>query len=100
MTVVNLKVPCTVFLVTGETGEYSDHSEWTVAAYITRKEAQKHVDLCEKWYNDEDALSKRYNTPRLNCPYDPDFMCDYTGTTWRIHEIPLRQRIPKLTLAK
>jgi hypothetical protein len=36
-----------VFVVMGSSGEYSDHSSWTVRAFETASEADAYVVLCE-----------------------------------------------------
>jgi hypothetical protein len=35
----------TVYIVSGQTGEYSDHREWLVAAYLDESKAMTHVEL-------------------------------------------------------
>jgi hypothetical protein len=44
-----MTLPKSVFVVLGSTGEYSDHTKWNVAAYITREEAEQHRDLTNKY---------------------------------------------------
>lgn len=36
-----------VYLVTGESGEYSDYSTWPVRAFDTEGEARDYVEVCE-----------------------------------------------------
>lgn len=31
-----------IYLLVGDTGEYSDHTQWNVAAYTTREQAELH----------------------------------------------------------
>jgi hypothetical protein len=38
-----------VFVVMGEAGEYSDHSEWPVRAFATHAEAKAFMDECEAY---------------------------------------------------
>lgn len=37
-----------VYVVFGSTGEYSDRSEWPVAVYPVKREAEAHVALADK----------------------------------------------------
>ena len=39
-----------VYVVEGSTGEYSDHREWPVAAYMREDLAREHADKAKKWY--------------------------------------------------
>jgi len=83
-----------IYIVSGSTGEYSDRSEWLVAAYTDRAVAQKHVDDSEEWF--------RVNIPQLGKwphygyedrekknPYDPKMSVDYTGAHWFLQEVEL-----------
>jgi hypothetical protein len=37
-----------VYVVVGEEGSYSDRTEWLVAAYSDREQAERHVKRCER----------------------------------------------------
>lgn len=74
-----------MWLVFGQTGEYSDHVRWPVAAYSSREAAEKHADLAKQW--ELATYEKRESHKRnvlIKCPYDPNFRRDYTGTDWSV----------------
>jgi hypothetical protein len=76
-----------IYVIYGSTGEYSDRSEWSVAAVNTEAEAQRYVSALEKqylsmpqeWHDDrwdhEEKMKERMTL-------DPNFACDYTGTQY------------------
>jgi hypothetical protein len=85
-----------VFVVTGETGEYSDTSSWNVAAFLDKAQAEAFCESLNQWCRDHGVLmslritvtwEERYS---LKNPLDPDFSCDYTGTQYHCFETPLR----------
>jgi hypothetical protein len=87
----------TVYIVEGQTGEYSDHTEWSVAAYEFEPDAQEHVKLAEDWARSEQVLDGKDNlcdmsySDRLELknPYDPDMRVDYTGVRYHYYSIRL-----------
>lgn len=81
-----------IYVVFGSTGEYSDRSEWLVAAYVDEALAKCHVAAATKWYQDNDCFSKR-GDPGSN-PFDPGMHVDYTGTHWFVQEAPLLVKLP------
>ena len=84
-----------IWVVYGQTGEYSDHSEWTVAAYTTEEEANKHARLATEWYKAAGAteLRRDYEGKSKN-PHDPFMRVDYTGTEWGVYPCILREAVP------
>lgn len=92
-----------VYLVTGTCGEYSDRSEWTVAAYFDLALAQRHADLAMEeerrllaaWVaSGRETYDFRYNqhddppdvlAMRLN-RFDSKVRRDYTGTDYHAAE--------------
>lgn len=87
----------TVFIVTGSTGEYSDRRDWTVAAYLSEKQAQAHCLALEEWlrvnkmHMDSPDLAD-WQARDMGCPLDPAFSCDYTGTRYWVAGVPLHAR--------
>lgn len=88
-----------VFIVFGETGEYSDRKDWIVAAYTDEKLAEKHVELAECRLRElglsEDLIPR--NTKPRNAdfgPLDPSFMCDYTGTRYYLVGTEVSDSVP------
>lgn len=80
-----------IFIVVGQTGEYSDRIDWFVAAFPTRAEAEEYEDKLTKWTtkhginrNQNDAYSKH----DLKCPLDPSMQCEYTGVDYYVAEVP------------
>lgn len=81
-----------VYVVMGETGEYSDHREWPVSAYLHEDEAKEIVLALHVWLreNEADRTNYRYAETRPACPLDPNFETDYTGTRYYVMPVPLR----------
>lgn len=79
-----------VFIVTGQWGEYSDYSEWPVAAYTDYFKAKEHARLAEE-FNLRNT-QRNYNDNIRN-PYDHDtiYMNDIT---YGVYEVPLLDEIP------
>lgn len=86
-----------VYVVCGETGEYSDRQTWTTAAFLDETQAQSFCDKLNGWC----AENRRLATARsyaensivggdIVCPHDPNFQCYYTGTSYSVDTIPLR----------
>jgi hypothetical protein len=83
-----MTLPKSVFVVVGSTGEYSDHMEWNIAAYITKEEAEQHRDLANEFAKGKEKLDWR-EQEKLKNPYDPDMKIDYTGTRYYVNEVKL-----------
>jgi hypothetical protein len=78
----------TIYLVKGHTGEYADHVEWTVCAFVNKERAETHCLLCNdtaktifktivKTYRYRKAFEDS-NPPEC----DPSMQFDYTGTDY------------------
>jgi len=92
-----------VYIVTGQTGEYSDHQSWDVAAYTDEKQAQKHVQLLEtmcREHNVSEAHAKSglFRWEDMVKPFfselDPGFCVDYTGTWYVVNDVQLLETVP------
>lgn len=89
-----------VFVVVGQTGEYSDRDEWFVCAYADELMAQEHVRLAGARANEIFAASEKDEHPwevRGNSvnEYDPDAnRMDYTGTTYYVAGVDVLTAIP------
>lgn len=80
-----------VFLVRGETGEYSDQQQWTVRAFGTQEEADAFRMLCEEHLHrkpNERDFGTEYDKWVASHPHDPQFAHDYTGTTYSVEQVP------------
>lgn len=87
-----------IYLVIGETGEYSDRSNWFVGwshseevaeelCHMCSLEARKRKRLSDK---NRDAYEKEYTTNSIDNPtaYDPHFgMIRSTGTRYYVAEV-------------
>jgi hypothetical protein len=82
-----------IYLVTAETGEYSDHQEWIVHAYRYRQEAERHAKAANHWCErhgcdrELSASQSLTETSALDNPLDPEFRTDYTGTIYNVTEV-------------
>jgi hypothetical protein len=92
-----------MFIVIGTTGEYSDRTEWYVAAYWEESKAKEHalkakqrtariVSVFGDEYNAKKA--RREGDPGAENPFDPCWECDYTGTDYCVVEVPLLEAVP------
>ena len=72
-----------VWIVMGETGEYSDYREWNVAGYTTEEEAEKHKNAAQR---EADKVNNGDIQTRhgFKNAYDTQFYCDYTGTRYNV----------------
>jgi len=79
-----------IWFVIGSTGEYSDHSSWSVAAYTEEDTAKQHAELANLYVKDTKSLDweERSDLSKHN-PYDKDCRIDYTGAEYTVQEIPL-----------
>lgn len=77
-----------VWIVVGETGVYSDYSEWNVAAYPNEEEANKHRDAAQA--EAEKVNGKDYTIRNgFKNAYDSQFASNYTGTHYRVEMVEL-----------
>ncbi len=81
-----------IYVVGGGTGEYSDRTEWIVAAFTDKAMGQEMVLRCEKFAPKEgmDYMARE----KAKNPYDPNMRSDYTGTTYYLMEVPLLDAVP------
>jgi hypothetical protein len=73
-----------VWIVTGETGEYADRSEWIAAAFTNERVAEKFKEACQLEADKEDSRHLDFKHS-----LDPKFKCSYTGTTYDIEKLDL-----------
>lgn len=95
-----------VFVVMGATGEYSDHSEWPIAAYLDEATAQTHVQLAQSraneirtWRNEKGQ--EAYLLPYAERPrneYDYDMQSDYSGTMYYLIAVLLLDSVPGVVI--
>lgn len=73
----------------GETGEYSDRTDWSVVAFTTEKAAKERAKLAQRKAKElfDDRDSKYRSRDDEKNEYDPNFQMDYTGTYYFIMEV-------------
>lgn len=89
-----------VYVVTGQTGEFSDWHTWHVAAFLFEEQAQELCDKLENWCRDNKC---HCSTPRREitaarvaeeipekCPFDPNFLYYSDGVGYTVETIPLK----------
>jgi hypothetical protein len=81
-----------IFILMGETGEYSDHTTWFVAAYTTREMAELHqkqlMDIVKDvHFEDRNEIINKAKE------LDPICHIDYTGVSYDIYEEKLCRHI-------
>jgi len=85
----------TIYVVTGECGEYSDWTKWLVAAYADEQAAQRHAEAGDAWIRTQGEMvrglpyqaSYAWRTTHPN-PYDDHNPDDYYDTSYTVEEIP------------
>lgn len=82
-----------IYCVEGRTGEGDDRTTWLVGGSLEREKA---LDLCDRlneWCAANGYATNNEDRPcnMVVCPEDPGFVCDYTGTRYRVIAIPVIQ---------
>lgn len=93
-----------VFIVCGDTGEYSDYRQWMVEAYMSEDAARARVLELEQLLLAQ-GFTKRAGEKYMDRPDDWDwcdgeekigdsigvhFSCDSTGMRWYYDAVPIR----------
>jgi len=74
-----------IYVVMGQTGEYSDNREWAVMAYMDENKAKQHVEGASAFAREAYDRNGRYGGAKKgDNPLDPDMQIDYTGTNYYI----------------
>lgn len=93
-----------VFIVFGQTGEYSDHVDWPVKGFTDKARAESFEFECTKaakvWKEERDRRrsdpdfdwsyvggQQELKDEKAAVPGDPSFRCDYTGTDYYTVEV-------------
>lgn len=74
-----------IYLVVGDTGEYSDHTQWNVCYYTNRKDAEEHARKAN--VRAKELRPDRWKPGRGANQYDPNMRLDYTGTSYGVEEV-------------
>ncbi len=90
-----------IFIVEGNTGEYSDHQDWAVAAYLDEDLAKQHVELASvrarELYAEYDKNwepTSYDDIPEGANQYDPRMRTDYTGVRYHYYDVEIRSKLP------
>ncbi len=86
-----------IWLVVGDTGEYSDHTTWNVAAYPEKEVAEQHAKLANEWLKEKNIhkddgggdweARDEVNKEHLN-PYDQSGVAlNYNGGRYFVEEV-------------
>ena len=87
-----------VYVVMGYTGEYSDHEEWYVRAFMVKEKAETFAVECKRIYREalvrigEDKFPG-FGKNEWRHPLDPGFTDSYTGTEYTVLEVPLEVEV-------
>lgn len=76
----------TVWIVMGTTGEYSDHTVWTVKGFLSQRRAEVFA-LAAKQEADRliaESGERYISHGEAKHSLDPDFRSDYTGTDYYV----------------
>lgn len=88
-----------VYILFGETGEYSDHVEWWVRAYLDKDQATQECDklnaLCVEaglfndWLKIADYAHREAALTERIKPHDANAQTGYTGLLYGVGEVVL-----------
>lgn len=94
-----------LYVVVGDSGEYSDWSQWIVCAYENEALAREHAQLAEAEYRIAKTKTDQEEDPnytrqehifREHRRYDSDRMADpSTPVNYTVHEVDLRVSLPE-----
>lgn len=90
-----------LWVVFGQTGEYSDHNEWPVMAFTSEAKANAWEKNATDWLvarglskNNSENVRNYTDYPdepakKEKSPWDPSLQVDYTGTDYYVAKIDL-----------
>lgn len=92
-----------VYILYGETGEYSDKSTWAVGAYLCKDKACARLDFLNQVLKDNDIYKHKHQDVMCDGSVvarakeqmashpdgDINLRVDYTGSCYHVEEIPL-----------
>jgi hypothetical protein len=91
-----------IYVVVGQTGEYSDRTDWYVCAYLDEAKATKHADEAMKWavQNEEKCSEMTYETDyysedfTFGNPWDEDMQMQSRRTDYYVAAVEIREDLP------
>lgn len=85
-----------IYVVEGQTGEYSDNRNWPVRAFISEKRAKDFViKLSDEYrkmrikYGGGDYWYHYWDSEKDPNPLDPDMLVDYVGVEYSYYSVEL-----------
>lgn len=92
-----------IYVVMGDTGEYSDATTWATKAFACREDADRFCKMLNDWCVEQGVHTLEMGRTEYDvnyegkCELDPDFQADYTGTCYNVLEVergePLLKRL-------
>jgi len=86
-----------IYIVIGNTGEYSDRQMWIAKVFDNKKSARIYSEAMNEYFKDSEKLDweERYALAENVEPFDENASCDYTGTWYDIEEVECLSEIPE-----
>lgn len=78
-----------IHVVMGSTGEYSDHQEWSVAAYFSKSKAEEHVVKASARARELIAEKGEFGSFKGGNEFDAEMQVDYTGVNYYVMTVPI-----------
>jgi len=83
-----------IYLVVGDTGAYSDYTQWNVCYYHDQEQAELHARLANDWLRgqklhltQESRMIPYEDRQDVKNPFDSACEIDYTGTNYFVEEV-------------
>lgn len=86
------------WVIMGNCGEYSDHCDWVVGAFVAESAAEDYLDKLQAWAREHNVLDGEQDPSRpfrtwgeveaLQCLLDPEMRL-HDPVWWEIHETEL-----------
>ena len=79
-----------IYIVEGQTGEYSDNISWPVKAFVSEEKAKEFVEQVSAEYRKiRERCGRGWNRKKYSNPLDPNMEMDYTGTIYNYYWVEL-----------
>ena len=60
-----------IHVITGSTGEYDEHQEWMVVAFLDKVQAEEHISRLKAWLSGDDVPHRRRSRKPTDFSLDP-----------------------------
>lgn len=91
-----MKLPATIWMVEGASGEYSDHVEWPICFFYSEADAKAKVEFLSAMTREAQVIAGEvYDYDRTRKAeafmkqYDPEWTRSYSGTNYTAYEVKL-----------